>query len=94
MSNTWTGLIGSPQYHAGTSGTVTLPVGATLVAIWCRSTAGGTVSIFGGDSIPVVANAAPFEADFKHALFCVTAAAPTIVFTGTDSYFVHYVRPN
>ena len=42
---------------------------APLVRVWCRSTAGGTLTIFGGNSIPTVANAGPFEVDFKHALF-------------------------
>lgn len=91
-ASSWQGLIGGPVYKAGANGTVTLPVGATLVRVWCRSTAGGTLTIFGGDSIPIVANAAPFDLDLKHALFVAgTGTAGQLVFTTTDSYFVHYV---
>lgn len=93
-ASSWQSLIGFPVYKAGSAGTVTLPVGAVLIRVWCHSTAGGTCTIFGGDSIPIVANVSPFEVDFKHALFIATAAAPTVVFTTTDSYFVHYVVPH
>lgn len=89
----WHTLLGTPGYFAGASGTVTLPPSATLVRVWCRSTAGGTLTIFGGQSIPIIANAAPFDLDLKHALFTATSAGTLaqLVFTGTDSYFVHYV---
>ena len=40
---------------AGASGTVTLPEGAIITLIRAHSTAGGTCTIFGGDSIPIVA---------------------------------------
>lgn len=89
MSN-WHGLIGVPRYAGGASGSVVLPAGAALIRVWCRSASGGTLTIFGGDAIPIVGSV-PFDVDFKHALFVASAAAPSLVFTGTDSYFVHYV---
>lgn len=93
-ASAWNELIGVAGYFAGASGTVTLPATAALVRVWCRSTAGGTLAIFGGQSIPIVANAAPFELDLKHLLFAASGAgsAAQLVFTGTDSYFVHYVK--
>lgn len=94
MGNTWSGLAGQEAtYAAGASGTVTLPSGAVLIKVLCRSSAGGTLTIFGGASIPIIANAASFDLDLKHANFVAQGTANTLVFTGTDSYFVHYVRP-
>ena len=83
-------------YKAGASGTVTLPKGARLVSIVVHSTAGGTVTIFGGDSIPVVAAVAPMHLP----ILGETAVAPSssasgaqdIVFETTDSYFVEYIQ--
>jgi hypothetical protein len=92
MATTWQGLVGTPGYTAGASGTVTVPAGASLIRVWCRSTAGGTVNIFGVATVPLIANAAPFEWDLKHTNIVAngTGAAAQIVFTGTDSYFVHW----
>lgn len=90
--SSWQSLVGIPAYRAGVSGTVTLPIGATLVRVWCRSAAGGTVTLFGGAAIPIIANAPPFDLDLKHALFVAgPGAAGQLVFTGTDSHFCHYV---
>ena len=94
-ANTWNGLIGwLPGYFAGSSGTVTLPPNAALVRVWCRSASGGTLTIFGGQSIPLVAGAPPFDLDLKHVLFAAhgAGASAQLVFTGTDSYFVHYAK--
>lgn len=45
---------GKWAYAAGTSGTVTLPVGAILTHVRCEShSATGSVTIFGGSAIPV-----------------------------------------
>ena len=87
----WTGLIGAPVYAAGTSGTVTLPVGASIISIRAHSTAGGTVTIFGGDAIPIVAT---FDLDlqFNHRLWVLKSGAQTVVFTTTTSYFIEYVK--
>ena len=94
MGSPWHTLIGQPGYFAGASGTVTIPASAVLVSLWCRSAAGGTLTIFGGNSIPIVANAPAFDLDLKHALFGAhgTGANAQLVFTGTDSYYVHFVR--
>lgn len=90
----WHSLLGTPGYSAGASGTVTIPPNGVLVKVWCRSTAGGTLTIFGGASIPIVAGSAPFDLDLKHCLFAASGsgASAQLVFTGTDSYFVHYVK--
>lgn len=92
----WHGLMGqAPAYAAGASGTVTVPSGGILIKVWCHSTAGGTLTIFGGASIPIIGGAAPFELDNKHANFAASGSGSNaqIVFTGTDSYFVHWVLP-
>lgn len=91
----WQHLCGTAAYKAGTSGTVTLPSGAILIAIVAHaSTGGATVSIFGGDNIPIVNGAPPFVLDFKHTLFQASGSstAAQIVMTSTDSYMIHYVR--
>ena len=93
MGSPWHTLIGTPGYTAGASGTVTLPPNAVLLAITAHASVGAaTATIFGGDAIPIVNGAPPWCVDFKHALFAAsTAASRAIVFTNTDSYFVHYV---
>jgi hypothetical protein len=89
----WHDLIGKPIYYAGAAGTVTVGFGEVLHIIVVHSTAGGTFTIFGGASIPVIATAAPTTYQFYHTLFQSNSAnGGTIVFTGTDSYFVHTIR--
>lgn len=78
-------ITGTWGYNAGVSGTVTLAGSKRVRSITAISTAGGTVTIDGGDSIPIPANFAfnlPIDAQITDAV---------IVFTGTDSYFVDYV---
>ena len=84
--------IGKQLYAAGASGTVTLPEGAIITLIRSHSTAGGTCTIFGGDSIPIVAT---FDLHLpKMHPYCVaTAAAKTVVFATTNSYYVEYIIP-
>jgi hypothetical protein len=43
-------------------------------------------------TVPIIANAAPFDWDLKHTNIVAngTGASAQIVFTGTDSYFVHW----
>lgn len=85
---------GSFAYQAGISGTVTIPRGATVKAIYAHSTAGGTITIFGGPSITVVA-ATGLALRFVHDNLVASATqgntSNTIVFTGTDSYYVEYL---
>lgn len=87
----WKELVGSWTYAAGTSGTVTLPEGAILLAVRARSTAGGTVKIFGGADIPVVATA-EFDREFNHSLAQAPSVDKTLVFTTTTSYYVEYLK--
>jgi hypothetical protein len=70
-------------------------VGATVRQIYAHSTAGGTVVIFGGDAIPVIA-ASGFRLAFPDDVLVATetpGGGKTIVFTGTDSYFVDSIGP-
>jgi hypothetical protein len=82
-------------YYAGASGTVTLPPGATIKQIVAHSTAGGTITIFGGASIPVIAGTM-ISLRFVHNN-CVSKETANnsadIVFTGTDSYYVETLGP-
>lgn len=76
-------------YKAGASGTLTagteIPKGALLEQIVVHSAGAATCAINGGDSLPVIANAAPTTLRFGYA-----PLRSTIVFAGTDSYFVSY----
>lgn len=92
MSGTYNDLVGTWGYSAGASGTVTIAAGAKVIQIIVHSTAAGTMTIFGGASIPIIATAQPVAFRFIHTLVQATAAAQTIVFTGTDSYFIEWVR--
>lgn len=91
----WGDLVGVPKYGspAGGNGTVTVDPGGILHMLIVHSTAGGTVTIFGGATIPVVAGANPTVIQFLHLDYVATAAANTIVGTGTDMLFVHWIRP-
>ena len=78
---------GEYQYKAGVSGTVVIPAGASIRS-WSAFAlaAGGTVSIAGGDNIPVPTNGA-VEGDFIESI----SASTTFIFTGTSGYFIEYV---
>jgi len=100
MGGMWRELTGTLDYAAGSSGTVTLPAGASIHYLWCLSTAGGTLTIFGGPSITLPANV-PFVLDPKTDLFQATTKSALasgsgfgtslgIVFTTTVSYFVSF----
>jgi len=88
------GLHGKWSYAAGTSGTVTLPEGAVVCQISARSTAGGTITIFGGATITIPANGSFDRYPPDHAL-CIARGSATddIVFTGTTAYYVEYIYP-
>jgi hypothetical protein len=90
-ASTWHGLVGIAGYAAGASGSVTLPVGVVVLQILAHATTAGTITIFGGPSIPVIAGT-QFSLDCKDTLLQSTGTGGVIVFTGTDSYFVRYVR--
>lgn len=81
------GEFGTWAYSAGDSGTVNVPADALLLSVMAHTTVGGTVSIDGGDDIPVPVN---------NGFFFVPGAdviAPEIVFTSTDSFFVEWLEP-
>jgi hypothetical protein len=84
---------GKFTYYGGASGTVTLPNGATVKSIVVHSTSGGTVTIFGGDTIPVPAGYG-FGLRMSHEN-CVAGqtagGSAAIVFAGTDSYYVETI---
>lgn len=84
---------GNFGYAAGASGTVTLPEGAVVVQIYARSTAGGSVAIFGGTAIPIVATTDFYRHPAGHALMISKDGADAIVFTTTTSYYVEYLYP-
>ena len=84
-------LSGTYVQKAGASGTENIPAGAQILQCIVHSTAGGTVSLLGGPSIPIIANAPPTTLRFLHRLMSPSAAS-TVVFTGTDSYFLEYVK--
>lgn len=90
----WQDLVGQPQQYGGTSGTVTLGAGESVILVIAHASgAGASVSILGGPAIPVVQGAPPLSIRFNHTLFQVNSGnTGTIVFTGTDSYFVHSVK--
>ncbi len=87
----WHTLNGAVGYAAGTAGSVTVPEGAVLTCIIAHSTSGGTLTIFGGASIPIIANANPTTFQFFHTLHQANINGQTVVLTGTDMYFVEWV---
>lgn len=88
----WRELVGTWVQAAGSSGTVTLPKGGILLQIVAVDTGGGgSVAIFGGTAIPLTA-AVPLSLRFNHTLAQAPTADQTVVFTGTDSYFVEYLK--
>lgn len=76
---------GTWAYYGGTSGTVVIAAGQRVLSISCHSTTGGTLTIDGGASVPIPANVG-FDISPLGNLI-----APTIVYSGTDSYFIEVV---
>lgn len=76
------------QYQAGASGSITLPVGAFVTQILAHSSGSGTCTIFGGNAIPVGGDTLTMR--FMHDMTVVPPTNLTIVFTGTDIFFVEY----
>lgn len=94
----WHSLIGTWAYAAAANGTITVPAGAQVVQIIVHSTSGGTLTIFGGSSIVIVAAAEPTVFRFNHTLCqsqnnSTTSGSQNIVASsGCDSVFVEYVK--
>lgn len=78
---------GTSSYFGGASGTATIPAGARVVSLSAHAPAGsgGTVAIFGGQSVAVPANNG-FSDGWSGLVG--PAGGGNIVFTGTDSYYV------
>lgn len=78
--------VGRWGYRAGSAGTVVIPEDARLLSVAATAgDTGATVTINGGDPIEIPATMA-FAFSISSDLF-----NPTIVFTGTESYFIQYV---
>jgi hypothetical protein len=89
----WHSFIGRTFQYAGAAGTVTLSDGEIVYMVVVYSTGGGSWTMFGGPSIPVVATAAPQNYQFDHTLFVAPwGGSNTLVFTGTNHYFVNTIR--
>lgn len=76
---------GTWAYYAGSSGTCTVTAGQKVIGIAAHATTAGSFTINGGASVPVPANSS-IEIQPNGQL-----VAPTIIFSGTDSYFVEVV---
>jgi hypothetical protein len=76
---------GTWGYYAGTNGSVTVTSGQRVLGIGTHATTAGSFTINGGSSIPVPAGVSVNIQPLANLV------APTIVFTGTDSYFIEVV---
>lgn len=77
---------GTWSYVSGVNGTVVVAAGKRVIGIAAYSTAGGTLTIDGGDSVTIPAGSA-ISIEPKGNLI-----APTIVFSGgVTAYFVESV---
>lgn len=83
--------VGTWAYASGANGSISLPKGARILQLVARSAAGGSVSIFGGSAIPLIAGAPPLVLRFDHDL-ATNPLSQALVFTTTDSYFVEYLK--
>ena len=72
---------GTTTPYGGASGTVTVPSGARVVSVSAHSASGGSIAMFGA-TIPVPA-ANGFSTGYDGLV-----GPGSIVFTGTDSYYV------
>jgi hypothetical protein len=77
---------GTWSYLAGANGTVVVSAGLNVLGITAHSTASGsTLTINGGQSFPIPTGTAINIQPLGNLV------APTLVFTGTDAYFVELV---
>lgn len=87
-----TNIAGTWGYKSGTNGTPSIPVGAKVLEITAITQgAAASFTINGGDTITL-----PYDGTDKQSSSITikplgNLVAPTIVFTGTDAYFVQYV---
>lgn len=76
---------GTWSYYAGINGTVTVGAGLRVVGISAYAALGGTITINGGQTITLPIGVAVSISPKGNVV------APTIVFTGTSTYFVEVV---
>ena len=77
--------IGTWKYYSGIAGTVTVGAGERILGIAAHTSVAGTVQINGGSLITIPANVSVgIEPEGN-------LVAPTIIFTGTDTYLVETV---
>lgn len=74
-------LTGAWSYYAGASGTVNVTAGQRVLGIAAHATTAGSLTINGGASAPIPAGSGIQITPQGNLV------APTLVFTGTDSYF-------
>lgn len=75
-------LSGTWSYYAGTSGTVNVAAGRRVIGIAAHATSAGSLTINGGETIPLPAGASIAIAPQGNLV------APTVILVGTDSYFI------
>lgn len=85
----WHGLLGQTKRFAGASGTVTIPKGCSIVQVAAHSAGAATVTFpdGSGGTITLPVPTAGFGYQPNH-LLCSVSADFSMVFTGTDGYFV------
>lgn len=83
--------VGGWAYLAGANGTASVPKGARVLQIVIvGGAADGTLTIFGGASIPIPAGAVvPLR--FPHDMVA-NASSQDIVTTNTKTYFIEYLK--
>ena len=75
-------------YNAGVAGTYTVPANNYVTGVTCHATGAATLSINGGDPIPIPAGAAFSMCEPLIGTNNQLPGGSTLVFTGTDSYVV------
>lgn len=78
-------LTGTWGYAAGADGTETLTGDKRVIGIAAHATSAGSFTINGGDSVPIPANSSIEIQPIANLV------DPTIIFVGTDSFFVEWV---
>lgn len=76
---------GTWTYYAGVNGTVTVTAGQRVIGISAYAALGGTITINGGATITLPIGVAISISPNGNVV------APTIIFTGTSTYFVEVV---
>lgn len=76
---------GTWSYYAGSVGTVIVTSGQRVLGIGAHATTAGSFTINGGASIPIPSGVSININPLANLI------APTIIFTGTDSYFIEVV---